>query len=209
MACTVHADGHVCAREGEGPHTRHRAWVKKDDADLGGWVNWKDPEPVIPPSAKVNGTFTNKEIVETIARVEGRVDEHGRPIGCQVCGGRKVDLAGIRCEACKGTGDQALLLARNNDPWTSAAAARGVDLTLDGRHEILGSWLRRNAPATYDEMAIACVALGLCERLERGRRIARTMREAHGLIDPAFGPDGKQMWGINDSGKAALCWRMP
>jgi hypothetical protein len=68
-------------------------------------------------------------------------------------------------------------------------------------------WLSQQGGATDDEMAVAAVELGLCERHEQGRRLARTMRENHGLIVPYLLPNGKQLTKLNASGREALCWK--
>lgn len=98
-------------------------------------------------------------------------------------------------------------LARRDDPHTSHASAAQVDLRLKDKHRTLLAWLVDHRYATDDQMAIAAVELGLCERLEQGRRLARTMREHHGLlvamIDPAT---GVQLTETNRSGRIALCW---
>lgn len=131
----------------------------------------------------------------------------GQPslFGCSACGGRG-EVNGVRCPQCGGTGDQAHYLARTSDPVTSQLAAYQVDLRLTDRHKQLLAWLRDHRPATDDEMAVASVRLGLCARHEQGRRLARTMREAHGLIVPYLLPTGQQMTARNQSGRLALCW---
>lgn len=98
-------------------------------------------------------------------------------------------------------------MARRTDPHTSKAAAAQVDLTLRNKHARLLMWLRENGPATDDEMAEAAIDLGLVIRHEQGRRLARTMRENHGLIVPYLLPSGEQMEAYNPSGRLALCWQ--
>lgn len=127
--------------------------------------------------------------------------------GCEHCGNTGLAVTGFRCQFCGGTGDQSRMLARSADPITSHLAAQQLDLDLSERHRRLLAWLRDNAPATDDEMAVAAVALGLVARHEQGRRLARTMRENHDLIIAALTPDGAQMTARNPSGRLALCWQ--
>lgn len=99
-------------------------------------------------------------------------------------------------------------LARASDPHTSHEAAKSIDFKLKDTHQWILNWLMVHGPATDDEMAVAAVDAGLFERTESARRQVRTLRERHGLIEPAVDKlTGYQITFPNPSGRRALGWR--
>lgn len=99
------------------------------------------------------------------------------------------------------------MLARRDDPITSHLAAQRVNLTLTGAHRWLLDWLQ-DRTATEDEMAAALVDAALVVRHERGRRVARTLRERHDAIVAVLDDAGEQQMRLNKSGRFALVWEI-
>jgi|DEB0MinimDraft_10_1074344.scaffolds.fasta_scaffold14248_7 hypothetical protein len=100
-----------------------------------------------------------------------------------------------------------LFEARTTDPETSHAAARALDHTLKSAHTYVLSWVRAYGPATDDHIAEAVVACGKFERHEQARRVIRTLRERHGLLEPVVDDDGQPVTATNSSGRAAILYR--
>lgn len=100
-------------------------------------------------------------------------------------------------------------LARSTDPATSKAAAESLSFGLRYSHRWMLDWLREQGPATDDAIALAAVDAGLFERTEAARRQVRTLREKHGLLEPAVDKQtGFQITFANASGRQALGWQV-
>lgn len=123
-----------------------------------------------------------------------------------LCGhGRQID----ECPWCSNVN-----LARSDDPSTSKAAAASIDLTLSERHQAVHALYRdgqgrpdRDVGLTDDEGADLAVSAGIVARHEQARRLIRTLREAHGLLVPVIGADGRQAERTNASGRRARAWK--
>lgn len=102
-------------------------------------------------------------------------------------------------------------LARNDDPDTSHAAARNLNLRLRQSDAVALRWVMTTAPgavATYDEMATALVEAGQYERHEQARRRVRVLIEEYGLMELAHDDAGHVIRHTNASGAEAQCWQL-